>query len=262
MKNNKNKLDKIFLIITSVQTILMAVLFILQVCRIYFRDLEVGEQIYTRQICVEYIKQILVVIIIWIILIAASGIYFTLNNGYKLKRSKATNIVKLNALLAMAPDFTNPELNNEYQIIKKENKKRKIARIINIAIISICAIMGLSYLLNQNHFDAEAALNPQIIDMWVYLLPWCLISLISFVICTVYEELSAKKTIEIVKEIIKHDGKNNHINLKNNDKKINIIRGIVLTIAVALIIVGVFSGGAKNVLLKAIVICTECIGLG
>lgn len=45
-------------------------------------------------------------------------------------------------------------------------------------------------------------------------------------------------------------------------KKLTVIRGTILAIAAVSIIVGIFNGGAADVLLKAIAICTECIGLG
>ena len=36
----------------------------------------------------------------------------------------------------------------------------------------------------------------------------------------------------------------------------------LIAIAIGLIVVGVFNGSARDVLYKAINICTECIGLG
>ena len=43
---------------------------------------------------------------------------------------------------------------------------------------------------------------------------------------------------------------------------INIVRACLGALAVVFIIVGIINGGASDVLLKALVICTECIGLG
>lgn len=42
----------------------------------------------------------------------------------------------------------------------------------------------------------------------------------------------------------------------------NVARGVVGAVAVTFIIVGILDGGANDVLVKAINICTECIGLG
>ena len=45
-------------------------------------------------------------------------------------------------------------------------------------------------------------------------------------------------------------------------KHVNILRAVVLIAAVLLIIAGIVNGGALDVLVKAINICTECVGLG
>ncbi len=42
----------------------------------------------------------------------------------------------------------------------------------------------------------------------------------------------------------------------------NIVRGVVIGTAVVLILLGIVNGGLWDVLVKAINICTECIGLG
>ena len=45
-------------------------------------------------------------------------------------------------------------------------------------------------------------------------------------------------------------------------KHVKTIRAVVITAAVLLIIAGIANGGALDVLVKAINICTECVGLG
>ena len=45
-------------------------------------------------------------------------------------------------------------------------------------------------------------------------------------------------------------------------KHVNILRAVVLIAAVLLIFAGIVNGGALDVLVKAINICTECVGLG
>jgi len=41
-----------------------------------------------------------------------------------------------------------------------------------------------------------------------------------------------------------------------------LIPGLILAAAIVFILLGVMNGGAKDVLIKAVNICTECIGLG
>ncbi len=45
-------------------------------------------------------------------------------------------------------------------------------------------------------------------------------------------------------------------------KHVGVLRGLVLTAALALILLGILNGSARDVLIKAITICSECIGLG
>ena len=71
-KVSKNITNKLFLILTSVQTGLMGILFIIQVLRIYLGN----NKTFTREICKDYIMQILPAIIIWILLIIASFVNF------------------------------------------------------------------------------------------------------------------------------------------------------------------------------------------
>ena len=123
--------------------------------------------------------------------------------------------------------------------------------------------MGIGYLSNSKHFDSSGDLNAQIKAMTIHLMPWVIISFVSILFTSFYEEYRAKKMIEVVKMIIKNDGKKPYQYQKNNNKLvINIARSVIILIAVALIIVGSFDGSAKDMLQKAINICTECIGLG
>ena len=48
----------------------------------------------------------------------------------------------------------------------------------------------------------------------------------------------------------------------NNNKKVLIIRILIITVGVALLVLGAILGGYNDVLTKAVQICTECIGLG
>lgn len=261
---NKNRIiDRIFLIIMSIQTVLMGIAFSVQAIRIYKAN--PGNDPYTREIVWEHIKQISIILILWVLLIIACFIYFKIRNSYKENdKSKITNMAKLKTLLKIAPEFNNPELENDYKIIKLEEKKRIIAWCVNIVILIVCSIMGLCYILNKKHFIAEGNNNEQILDMVTYLAPWVIISFITSLICVLMEEFGAIKSIDALKRIIKVDGKVSfkYDTNKNYNLSINITRGILIVASIVMIIVGINNGGTEDVLQKAINICTECIGLG
>ena len=260
MKKNK-LIDKIILAIVSIQTILLGLLFIIQILRIYYGN----DAIFTREICAEYIKQILLVIILWIVVIIGSYIYFHINKDNKKHISKISNMAKLRNLERVCPTCQNDELNELYSMLTKEENKRKLSTIISIVVIIICSFMGLSYMINIKHFEPVGELLlEQAIKMTIHLLPWVIITMICLVIRTIYIEFSARKSINIVKEIIKSSGKNksNYEVNKKEERILLISRLTILTISVAFIIVGAANGQAGSVLEKAINICTECIGLG
>ena len=200
---NKTKLDKLLLIIVSIQTILMGISFIIQVLRIYYGN----EHTFTRDICGKYLLEILPVVIIWVLVIILAYVYFYIKSDKSKNVAKVTNITKLNNLKAMCPNINNEDLKNEYSLIEKENKNRKTVSIINIVIVIICSLMGLGYIINVKHFDASGDLIKQAIDMGRHLLPWCIISFTSLIFKTLYEEYSAKKEIAAIKRIIKSNGK-------------------------------------------------------
>lgn len=252
MKDNKT-LKRIFLIAVSIQTILMGIFFIVQILRIYY-----GNQAqFTSEICKQYLLQILPIVIIWLILIIFSSIKFNDKDKYI---AKISNITKLNNLENICPNLN--DMDSEYILLKKEKQKCKIGLLICIIITIICSMMGLLYLLNVKHFSSNNNLSQQAIQMSIHLLPWCIISFGGFIAYSYYEEKSAKKSIDIIKTIIKNNGKKENIKNRQNNKKINIARLAIIAIALILIIIGINNGDAQSVLQKAINICTECIGLG
>ena len=251
---NKKLLDKIFLIVVSILTILIGIVFIIQVLRIYYGN----DKTFTREICGKFLLQMLPIMILWICSVIASYVYFRMNKVSKKEFAKITFASKLQNLEAMCP-----YVEEEYSEINKEKKKIKIVKIVNIVVLGICSIMSLGYLLNVKHFDSTGDLTKQAIQMGIHLLPWVIISFGFMIFTALYEEVISKKLIELVKQVIKNNGKKDLV--KQESKKslaINITRGVLLTFSVVLIVVGIFDGSAADVLQKAINICTECIGLG
>lgn len=261
MSKNKSLLDKLLLIILSAQTILMGVLFIVQILRIYFGN----DKTFTKEICIEYILQILPAIIIWIILIIGVYIYLYVKNIKFMQHAKMSNYAKFKLLSYQMPNDDQIKQIDEYNTLNKELKKRRIAYLINAVIIIGCSIMGLCYLLNVNHFVTDGDHFKQAQALLIHLLPWAIISLISSIILIIFEENSYFKSCEAIKNILKgNKNKGQKIYIENNKKQliINIVRIAVLVIAVVLIIDGIANGGANEVLRKAEAICKECIGMG
>lgn len=256
MKKN-NKLSKVLMLLTSFQTILLGLFFIIQVLRIYYGN----KNEFTREICAQYILEILPIIIVWILIIIGSFIYFNISNFKYKNISKVSNVTKQNNLERICPEIKDENLLKQLNSLKKKNT---LALIILIVIVLISSVMGLCYLLNTKHFDPTGNLFEQAAKMSVHLLPWVIISFISFIIYAVYIEYNAAYICDIYRNVIKNEGKKEYKYVVN--KKLELVKLIVqlslITFSIVLIVVGVINGGASDTLQKAINICTECIGLG
>ncbi len=62
--------------------------------------------------------------------------------------------------------------------------------------------------------------------------------------------------------VLKVDIKNNSAEGGLSVTTVNVIRAVLLVLAIAFIVIGIFNGSMSDVLIKASKICTECIGLG
>ena len=95
-------------------------------------------------------------------------------------------------------------------------------------------------------------------------MPWAIITMLCLIGRTLCLEFSARKSINLIKEIIKSEGKSKYNYKVNNieEKIIMVARLAILVISISFIIIGAINGQTGSVLEKAINICTECIGLG
>ena len=74
---NKKLIDKLCLIIVSILTVLMGLIFIVQVMRIYYGN----DKTYTREICGKFLLQMLPIIILWVISVIGTFVYFMFKNN-------------------------------------------------------------------------------------------------------------------------------------------------------------------------------------
>ena len=252
-----NKLNKLLTLFTSFQTLVLGIVFIIQVLRIYFGN----NKVFTKDICAQYILEILPVIILWILLIIGSFIYFNIVDFKYKNISKISNVTKQTNLERVCPNIDDIEIKNKLTQLKKKNL---IAQIIVLVITIISSIMGLGYLLNIKHFDPSGDLFKQATAMSVHLLPFVIISFIAFIGYAFYKEFNAGIISKILLEVIKTNGKVTYQEIESKKNKLikNIVQLSILCIAIVFIIIGVNNGGASDTLQKAINICTECIGLG
>lgn len=261
MENTKilEKIVKYYGIIFSVLTVVVGGLFIWQVLDVYFSR-RLLEEIFTRQIVIERLNNILIPVIIWIVL-AVTGIVlwaFLPQEKFKLKLD---NVYVLNRLKKRMPSSPKAGLETEFAFVKKEEKKIRYIRLACALYVVAVAIYGLIYLLIPSNFTELANATKEVVKMVKYVYPFIAIGFIACVGATVYEGISAKKQLDAVKKLVAGEKGNQEV-IKSNEKPIMIARICLLVLGVAFVIWGILNGGMHDVFVKAINICTECIGLG
>ena len=149
--------------------------------------------------------------------------------------------------------------------ILAQQKKRKMLQITSLGILAVCSVVFLIYGLNIRNFPLNDATGSVQKSMWLFL-P-CLAVPFGFAVFAAYaKKVSICKEIDLAKEAIAKgftaETAKEEPAPKASEKPMQIAKYAILCVAVGILIYGFLLGGTKDVLTKAINICTECVGLG
>ena len=149
--------------------------------------------------------------------------------------------------------------------VKKEIRLRLLYRLV-AALLFICLmIYPLGYFLTPEHFSISNLNSDITRSVMVVMIP-AAIGLALCWLCRVLVYKSYQRETSLYKKAItpgKQKTSSNDTKQKHSHHfALSAIRIFVVIIAVAFLMLGIFNGGAEDVLKKAIAICTECIGLG
>ena len=138
-------------------------------------------------------------------------------------------------------------------------KKQRIGVWCGAAILClICGGMAGRFLLDWSNF-ASRDLEVVVRQMAIETFPWMGLAFILLMAAEQWNFRLLMKELELRRSAPKRK-----LNAAASEKTTgrNVIRVIIAAAAVVLIVLGVMNGGMFDVLVKAINICTECIGLG
>ena len=152
------------------------------------------------------------------------------------------------------------------QEIKNAKKRILVSRTIFVSISVIALLPALIYVISPSSYTMEY--NESIIRACLCILPCVLVSataqfILSYLDNANYDKLISAQKLAIASGAKKASSDIDTSRTGNASKRIILIsRVAVLVLAVVFIIDGITNGGFSDVLIKAINICTECIGLG
>ncbi len=161
--------------------------------------------------------------------------------------------------------------------IMRERKKRKILLVISAVIIVLEVVLPLIYFLNPKSLPAENGKYNREVMNGILLYVCMLVPLIVYeIIYFIFANRSRVHETELLKEAIKGGASTPEVPdesekilpkvskfFEKNEKPITLgVRIAFIGCAVLFIVLGIVNGGMGDVLVKAVNICAECIGLG
>lgn len=151
--------------------------------------------------------------------------------------------------------------------MRAEERRRRMARGACAGICAVCSVMAARYLANPAHFTSRE-LEPVIGRMLWHIAPWIFVGFACAILCECFCGRSLRREIDLAARSPERASfKNAQTDSgASREKRARLAktaaRAAMFALAVALLALGAANGGMRDVLVKAINICTECIGLG
>ena len=276
-KEKAAKLRFVYGICLSLFSVFVGVLFIVQTWSIYR---SAPQSPYTVENITAHFKQIAIPVWLWVAALFGN-ILLAIAFPEEEKRSKAHTDIKVALDKAKKQVETLKKEGDAISTIQeKEEEFRKIVScvcfwiVLEIAVIALLILFGVCYkpLIETEFFSRHDGVADKLVQC-------VLLSVLALSVVCVAAMLNRDSRVrerkcyqeEMVKALkAKKEGKSVEdkklasvkMEKKTGMKGVWVTRGVLLTVAVAFIVLGIFNGGMQDVLLKAINICTQCIGLG
>ncbi|MDO4548199.1 MAG: CD1871A family CXXC motif-containing protein [Clostridia bacterium] len=241
----------------TIITLLLAAVIINQCLEIYLTGISPENltqsgvrihDIFTPEIVAQRAQAIAPFFVMWLIVLMAT-IIWRVRNPVKAKIPGIPAEYRL--ILTRARTVENESM--QRQVVS-----RRWFTIALIVILAVCAAMVIVYLADMNHF-ASRDLEYVMGQMLIHVVPWVSLAFIALFIWEKLCERSMYREIEAAKGAARRDPERDN-SPRRPYRSIAVIA--LYAAAAAFIVMGVLNGGMYDVLVKAINICTECVGLG
>ena len=128
----------------------------------------------------------------------------------------------------------------------------------------LCMLPILIYMTNGDHFpngDLEQVMGA----LAVHVFPWIILGFAVLIVSAVLQGRSIQREYDAIMERIREEkasGIKAEVSSAAPARNMNVLRLVILAVAVVFIVAGIRNGSMMAVVNKAIRICTECVGLG
>lgn len=264
--DRSEKLRRIYAVVIGVLIVAAGIAIICVAADIYYSGKGTGV-IYTREIVSDRLQK-LAIPLLFVAAAAIAGAVFPIFKT-RVKPKAEDAVAKLRSRMPQNGD------GEQFDAAKKSYDKYGKIRLIvwacslSFACATAIAVMA-AYVFKAANF-AGKDISAEMLRLVSVVMPCTAAALAALIAASVVGGALAKKQLAALKIMIKH-GDGSVIpepkfiakakSVWNSDITLWAVRGVILAIGVVFIIVGALNGGARDVLVKAINICQECIGLG
>lgn len=254
----QEKVKKIHLIYSCIAAVLVIALGIALMVS-FWNIYQSGPRPYSRESIGARLQDLSVLIYV-AAAVAVGG--FVLNILFPLEQGKPKAIRDELCLMKKLAKKAAEPTDTEAASIRKEQTLRKFCPAVTAFVYAALLIYPAVYLFNSGNFPG-ADPTAEILNATLIVMPAALIGLAACFVCDLIMTASVRRETAVYKQIIaqRKGQAPSSVEIKKAFP-INAIRWAVMVLAVVFIIAGIFNGSAKDVLTKAVKICTECIGLG
>ena len=148
--------------------------------------------------------------------------------------------------------------------MRRERRLQRWLRIAGWAAFAACMVPVGLYMADPGHFPQDD-LESMLAGLLRALVPWTAAGLGALALAFVLAERSVKREIKAAKAQMKLERRQSSAPgdvPTERASRTGAIQAALIVAALALIVAGAINGSARDVLYKAISICTECVGLG
>lgn len=264
------KIRLIYSVFLAVFTVVIGVLFIAEAAELYFAgaaSLGTDRGMYSREEVGGRLLEMLALLILWLIAAIVGFFSFTFLPAPGKKRGKTDSAALYRRLRHRIAAEKDPAA---YSALVRAERVRLGVRIFTAVFCLLAAVMSIVYLATASHFTSLSELNANILHMVANVLPWMGSAFVLLILEVVFEGLFAGKMLPRLKRLTggpytpsawERRAERAEAVLGHRNTVLG-VRIVLFVLAAVFIGLGIWNGGAHSVLIKAINICTECIGLG
>ncbi len=269
MKDRNKTVRLVYGSILGVMTVILGALFIWQVLDIYFTGTAAdytGKYIFSRENTGEHLMRILPAFVVWLVMCAAGFVLWEIFPSSE-PRVKTDVRYSLWRLKKRMPSEAGGDLQESYKAVKREESILEYLWVACFAVVFLAAVYVVVYLMVPSNFPSTENKTEVILEMVKNIMPCVAAAFAVCIAAAIYEGKSARKQLEHVKKLTKGfkpvEAAPGKVSAVIHHKYFLLgVRIGVGCLGVALVIAGIFNGSIHDLLVKAINICTECIGLG